>query len=137
MPWIQTGECILQKNCLKIRSACFHTCTIRKTCPCNVYPLEPQFYIAKLGYAAVYLFFLFLLQNIGCGYSLEPPRRVYYYLEINFACMSLQTSPRNMWFCSKIHALIKTFHEILNLLQQIYLSYNAFPNFTICLMFYV
>ena len=48
---------------------------IRKTCPCNVYPPEPHFYIAKLGYAGVYLFFLFLLQNIDCGYSLEPPRR--------------------------------------------------------------
>ena len=40
---------------------------IRKTCPCNVYPLKPNFYIAKLGYAGVYLFFLFLLQNIDCG----------------------------------------------------------------------
>ena len=49
--------------------------TITKTCPCNVYPLEPHFYITKLGYAGVYLFFLFLLQNIDCGYSLEPPRR--------------------------------------------------------------
>ena len=48
---------------------------IRKTCPCNVYPLIPHFYIAKLGYGGVYLFFLFLLQNIDCGYSLEPPRR--------------------------------------------------------------
>ena len=47
---------------------------IRKTCPCNVYPLIPLFCIAKLGYAGVYLFFLFLLQNIDCGYSLEPPR---------------------------------------------------------------
>ena len=46
---------------------------IRKTCPCNEYPLKPHFYIAKLGYAGVYLFFLFLLQNIDCGYSLEPP----------------------------------------------------------------
>ena len=44
-------------------------------CPCNVYPLEPHFYIVKLGYAGVYLFFLFLLQNMDCGYSLEPPRR--------------------------------------------------------------
>ena len=26
---------------------------IRKTCPCNVYPLELHFYIAKLGYAEV------------------------------------------------------------------------------------
>ena len=48
---------------------------IRITCPCNVYILEPHSYIAKLGYAGVYLFFLFLLQNIDCGYSLEPPRR--------------------------------------------------------------
>ena len=35
--------------------------------------LKPHFYIVKLGYAGVYLFFLFLLQNIDCGYSLEPP----------------------------------------------------------------
>ena len=51
---------------------------IMQTCPCNVSPLEPHFYIAKLEYAGVYLFFLFflfLLQNIDCGYSLEPPRR--------------------------------------------------------------
>ena len=47
---------------------------IRKTCPCNEYPLKPHFYIEKLGFAGVYLFFLFLLQNIDCGYSLEPPR---------------------------------------------------------------
>ena len=49
--------------------------TIRKTCPCNVYPIEPHFYMAKLEFAGVYLFFLYLLQNIDCGYSLEPPRR--------------------------------------------------------------
>ena len=30
---------------------------------------------SKPGYAGVYLFFLFLLQNIDYGYSLEPPRR--------------------------------------------------------------
>ena len=48
---------------------------IMKTCPCNVYPLEPHFYVEELGYAGEYLFFLFLHQNIDCGYSLEPPRR--------------------------------------------------------------
>ena len=48
---------------------------IMKTCPCKVYPLKPHFYIVKLGFAGVYLFFLFLLQNIDSGYSLEPPRR--------------------------------------------------------------
>ena len=51
---------------------------IRKTCPCDVYPLEPHFYIETLGFAGAYLFlffFFFWLQNIDCGYSLEPPRR--------------------------------------------------------------
>ena len=38
-------------------------------------PLKPHFYTAILGYAGVYLFFLFFLQNIDCGYSLEPPCR--------------------------------------------------------------
>ena len=47
---------------------------ITETCPCKVYPLKPHFYIEKLGYAGLYLSFLFLLQNIDCGYSLEPPR---------------------------------------------------------------
>ena len=37
--------------------------------------LKPHFYTVKHGFTGVYLFFLFLLQNIGCGYSLELPRR--------------------------------------------------------------
>ena len=37
-------------------------------------PLKPNFYIVKLGFAGVYLFFLFLVQNIDCGYSLELPQ---------------------------------------------------------------
>ena len=44
------------------------------TRPCNVHPLTPHFYIVKLGFTGVYIFFLFLLQNIDCGYSLEPPQ---------------------------------------------------------------
>ena len=54
-----------------------HTLCVRitKTCPCDVYPLEPHLYIQKFGFAGVYIFFLFLLQNIDCGYSLEPPAR--------------------------------------------------------------
>ena len=40
-------------------------------CELCMYPLKPHFYIVKLGYAGVYLFFLFLLQDIDCGYSLE------------------------------------------------------------------
>ena len=41
-------------------------------------PLNPNFInIAKLGYAGVYLFFLFLIQNIDCGYSLERVPTIY------------------------------------------------------------
>ena len=46
---------------------------IRITCLCNEHPLTPHFYIEKVGFTRVYLFLLFLLQNIDCGYSLEPP----------------------------------------------------------------
>ena len=45
-----------------------------------IYNIRKQFClffdIVKLGFAGVYIFFfLFLLKNIDCGYSLEPPRR--------------------------------------------------------------
>ena len=33
-------------------------------CPWNVFPLIPHFYIVKIGFTGVYLFFLFLIQNI-------------------------------------------------------------------------
>ena len=35
----------------------------------SVYPT----YIVKLGFTGLYFIFLFLLLNIDCGYSLEPP----------------------------------------------------------------
>ena len=41
----------------------------------NFDPLKPHFYIVKRGLQGYTLFFLFLLKNIDCGYSLEPPRR--------------------------------------------------------------
>ena len=48
------------------------TFSITKTYLYNFDPLKPHFHIVKLGYT---LFLLFLLKNIDCGYSLEPPRR--------------------------------------------------------------
>ena len=47
---------------------------IRKTCLCNEYPLKPHFYIVKRVCRGIPIF-LFSLQNIDCGYSLEPSRR--------------------------------------------------------------
>ena len=41
----------------------------------NIDSLKPHFYIVKQGFTGVYIIFLFLLKNIDCGYSLEPPRR--------------------------------------------------------------
>ena len=40
---------------------------IRITCPFVLYPLTPHFYIDKVGFTRVYIFFLFLLQNIDCA----------------------------------------------------------------------
>ena len=41
----------------------------------NFDPLKPLFYVVKLGFTGVYINFLISVQNIDCGYSLEPPRR--------------------------------------------------------------
>ena len=50
--------------------------TVTKIYLYNFDPLKTHFYIVKLGFTGVYIvFFLFLLKNIGCRYSLEPPRR--------------------------------------------------------------
>ena len=67
-------------------------------CPNNVYPLIPHFYIVKLGYAGVNMFFLFLIQNIDCGYSLEPPQRgsSYMYPQSMISAKLLKISKKNL-----------------------------------------
>ena len=50
------SEQLLLKLCDEI-----HLYSIRKTCPCDLYPITPHFYIVKLGFTGVYIFFLFLL----------------------------------------------------------------------------
>ena len=47
---------------------------ITKTCLYNFDPLNPHFYIVKLGFTGVYIIFLISAQNIDCGYTLEPLR---------------------------------------------------------------
>ena len=44
------------------------------TGPCNEHPFTSHFYIVKLGFTRVYIFFLCLIQNIDQGYSIEPPQ---------------------------------------------------------------
>ena len=74
-PWSFHFELTLTLLALKKYMYAINVNDIRKTCPCNVYPLGPHFYFVKMGFAGVYLFFLFLLQNKDCGYSFEPPWR--------------------------------------------------------------
>ena len=45
-------------NFLLLSVVCFN---IRKTSPCDLYPLTPHFCIVKLGFIGVYIIFLFLL----------------------------------------------------------------------------
>ena len=53
-------------------------------------PLNPTLYTKTGVYRGIHYFFLFLLKNIDCGYSLEPPHRVFLsenfqFLEVNFS----------------------------------------------------
>ena len=48
---------------------------ITKTYLYNFDPLKPHFYIVKLGFTGVHIIFLISIQNIDCGYSLEPSRQ--------------------------------------------------------------
>ena len=48
---------------------------ITKTRLYNFDPLKPHFYIVKLGFTGVYIFFSYFAKNIDYECSLEPPRR--------------------------------------------------------------
>ena len=80
-------------------------------------PLIPHFYIAKLGYGGVYLFFLFLLQNKDCGYSLEPPWR----------------GTQDLCFEQKSEKYLKTSNENFQFLtdeKSLYIVWPSFCNVT-------
>ena len=47
----------------------------RKHAYVTLTPLNPFFYIVKLGFSGVYIIVLISAQNIDCVYALEPPRR--------------------------------------------------------------
>ena len=64
--------------------------------------VKSHFFREKLGFAGVNLFFLFLLQNIDCGYPLEPLQR---------GCSHLY--PQSL-FWSKNEKNIKTLLKIFN-----------------------
>ena len=108
-------------------------CYIRKTCPYNVNPLSPHFCIVRLGYAGVYLFLLFLLQNIDCGYSLEPPRRggSNVYPQSMFWGGGSNEYPQSMFWSknnkNNKNLLLKSFN-FYNLKKSLYITWVSFRN---------
>ena len=62
---------------------------ITKTRLCNEHPLTPDFYIVKLGFTGVYIFFLILFKNIDCGLTLE------FFIEAVLTCTHNQCFEQN------------------------------------------
>ena len=48
---------------------------ITKTYLYNFDPLEPHFYLVKVGFTGVCIISFISAQNMDCRYSLEPPHR--------------------------------------------------------------
>ena len=48
---------------------------ITKTYLYNFDPLQPHFYLVKVGFTGECIISLISAQNMNCGYSLEPPHR--------------------------------------------------------------
>ena len=79
---------------------------VTKACPYKFDPLKAHFCKVKLRFTGYTLFFLFLLNNIDCGYSLEPHTK----------CM-------NEIICEKIQIISNTMEVMaytIFLLQRIY-----------------
>ena len=76
-----------------VNIAChFNSTTSQKHIYIILTPLT-QFLYSKTGvYNGYSLFFLFLLKNIDCGYSLEPPRRISELLSKNFQFLVVKFS---------------------------------------------
>ena len=83
-------------------------------------PLKPHFYIVrglvKLGFTGYSLFFLILLKDIDCGYSLEPPRRA----------EAVLTSTRNLCFEQELEQYRNFFYPYLVVKFSIYLNRRVF-----------
>ena len=80
--WEKNGMCAAERfkwqstlNAMMPENIRFRKKNITRTCLYSFDSLKPHFYVVKLGFTGVYIIFLILLENIDCGYSLEPPRR--------------------------------------------------------------
>ena len=64
---ILTGTCLLQANIHRftdsVSIARVQPADIRITCPCDLYPFTPRFYIVKLGCTGVYILVIFSIKH--------------------------------------------------------------------------
>ena len=81
--------------------------------PVQIDILKPHFHIVKLGFTGVYIIFLFLLKNIDCGYSLEPPRRGGSKRTHNL-CLEQKYEKYQNFLSEKFHFLVVKFSVYLN-----------------------
>ena len=96
--------------------------SITKTYLYNFDPLKPHFYTVIVLYSYTWgggytLFFLFLLKNIGCGYSLEPPLRG-----------GFNKDPQSMFWAEiwKLSEFLSENFQFLVLKFSIYLNWGVF-----------
>ena len=98
-------------------------------------------HIVKRGFIRVYLFFLFLLENIDCGYTLEPPRRggsnVYpqsMFPSKNKKGEAVLTCTHNLCFRAKIRKISNCFStenfHFLQSLKSLCIAWASFRNVT-------
>ena len=68
---------------------------IRITCPCDLYPLTPHFYIVKLGFTRVFIFFLiFALKHRLWVLIFERVPKIYVLSKNSKEYRSTYTAPR-------------------------------------------
>ena len=79
---------------------------ISKSCLYNFDPIKPNFYLVKLRFTGVYIIFLSLLENIDCGYSLEPP------------CQAVETGIHNLRFEQKYEKYQFFYQKIFSFLEE-------------------
>ena len=66
---------LLHQRTSKLKDRRVHFSNHHENMPIWIWPPSTPFSIVKLGFTGVYIIFLILLNNIDCGYSLEPPHR--------------------------------------------------------------
>ena len=102
---------------------------ITKTCLYNFDPLKPHFYIVKLGFTGVYIIFLISVQNIDCGYSLEPLFEHRLWVLVRTASEAVLTSTHNLCFeqkYKKCQSFLSEIFQFLEMKYYIYLNRHVF-----------